>query len=205
MPPSGFQKPMSRTRHRPMKGPAGTRPPPISRRPARSTRRFVGASLGTLECRVSAPPCRRNALLWNDPVTYCSPWVAVGGSYDDGSVCYSRIAPEGAGMVMIHRELPPPITFHGLTSTELHPRSDSRCGPFSSHDDPLNAHQAAISSRQRRPAATLTLLLAPASGRRNMTSTSCGGSLTPCSVALLWHALEAQGPESRPPRSAIVR
>jgi len=34
------------------------------------------------------------------------PGVAVGGSCDGGSLWYSRIAREGAGMVWIRRELP---------------------------------------------------------------------------------------------------
>ena len=61
-------------------------------------------------CRESTPLCRKNALVWNDLSSHCGTApagrAAVGGSCDGGSLWYSRIAREGAGMVWIRRELP---------------------------------------------------------------------------------------------------
>src|SRR2546426_3875413 len=57
-----------------------------------------------------SPLCRKNALVWNDLSSHCGTApagrAAVGGSCDGGSLWYSRIAREGAGMVWIRRELP---------------------------------------------------------------------------------------------------
>ena len=72
--------------------------------------RGVGPSLWA--CR-SPPPgrtppeCRKNALVWNDLSSRCGTppagRAAVRGSCDGGSLWYSRIAREGAGMVWVRR------------------------------------------------------------------------------------------------------
>ena len=62
---------------------------------------------GDSRCRVPTLSCRKNALLWNDLSTHLRyPGVAAGGQLRRWISLLFADRPEGAGIIMIRRELP---------------------------------------------------------------------------------------------------